>query len=138
MISAFEAVPAGRPDAILIALAPVFGSFTSCAAWRIPRGLNWVSDRSRCETCSVALAIRDLVPIVSFIVLRGRCRHCGERITPAWTIVELACLGVAIGAVALLPGHRSWAAAALGWLLVFLAALAWTKRAASTPTSTAG
>ena len=108
---------------LLVACAPILGSFAGCAAWRIPRGMNWITGRSRCETCGAALGFRDLVPIVSFLALGGRCRHCGAGITPAWTAIELSFLAIAAAAALALPGGGAWAAAAPAWLLVFLFAL---------------
>ena len=76
-----------------------------------------------CETCAAALTLRDLVPIVSYLSLGGRCRHCGAGITPAWTAVELSFLAIAVAAALALPGGWAWAGAAPAWTLVFLVAL---------------
>jgi len=57
-------------------------------AWRLPRGESIVRPRSRCPHCSARIAARDNVPLVSFAVLRGRCRTCGERIARRYPAVE--------------------------------------------------
>ena len=90
--------------------------------------MNWVSGRSMCENCRSILGIRDLVPIISFLALRGRCRHCGAKIQKAWLVVEVAALAVAAISVLLLPVGWAWAAAMTGWVLIFVATFAWVKR----------
>lgn len=67
----------------------VVGSFVNVLIYRIPRKLNWVSGRSACPACSKQLKIIDLIPVVSYIVLRGKCRYCGAKIPFRYTIVEL-------------------------------------------------
>lgn len=66
------------------------GSFLNVVAWRLPRGESIVRPRSRCPHCSARIAARDNVPLVSFAVLRGRCRACGERIAWRYPAVEAA------------------------------------------------
>jgi leader peptidase (prepilin peptidase)/N-methyltransferase len=98
----------------------VAGSFVSVVAHRIPRGESIVGPRSRCPQCGHRVAAYDNVPIVSWVLLRGRCRSCGERISPAYPIVELA-LGAAFLATALVFRGQP-AELALG--LVFVTMLA--------------
>ncbi len=75
------------------AVAAVFGaalgSFLNCAAWRIARGEPFVRGRSRCPACSHTLAARDLVPVFSWLILRGRCRYCGEKVSARYPLTEL-------------------------------------------------
>lgn len=82
-----------------------------------------VHGRSACDECGRTLRPIDLVPLVSFVMLRGRCRDCGERIDPLHWRVELA--GVAVGAVAggVAPGLEGVAGAVFAWLLLALAVL---------------
>ncbi len=70
-------------------LGAVFGSFLNCAAWRIARGESFWTGRSRCPECGHTLGVPDLVPVLSWLVLRGRCRHCGKRIPARYLAVEL-------------------------------------------------
>jgi leader peptidase (prepilin peptidase) / N-methyltransferase len=56
---------------------------------RLPRGESLVHPRSRCPGCGTQIAGYDNVPIVSWLALRGRCRHCGEPISPRYPAVEL-------------------------------------------------
>lgn len=98
------------------------GSFVATLALRVPedwRGL-W-RGRSACPRCGAALASADLVPVVSYLALRGRCRRCGGRIAPYYPLVE-AGAGLA-GAVAFLwlPPVQAVLAAVLGWWLLALA-----------------
>jgi leader peptidase (prepilin peptidase) / N-methyltransferase len=56
---------------------------------RLPRGESLVHPRSRCPSCETQIAGYDNIPIVSWLLLRGRCRHCGARISPRYPAVEL-------------------------------------------------
>ena len=67
----------------------VLGSFLNVVIHRLPRGESLVHPRSRCPACATQIAGYDNVPIVSWLVLRGRCRHCGEPISPRYPLVEL-------------------------------------------------
>ena len=71
-------------------LGAVFGSFLNCAAWRIAHGESFLKGRSRCPTCGHALGLPDLIPIFSWVFLRGRCRHCGTKISVRYPLTELA------------------------------------------------
>jgi leader peptidase (prepilin peptidase)/N-methyltransferase len=70
---------------------------------RLPRGESLVHPRSRCPSCKTQIAGYDNVPIVSWLVLRGRCRHCGASISPRYPAVELI-TAVAFAAVILVRG----------------------------------
>lgn len=107
----------------LVAVSPIIGSFLAAAAHRLPddvRGL--LVGRSRCDHCLQPLALRDLVPVLSWIALRGRCRSCGGTIDPAHPVIELAAIGIALmalaGDAALMPGT-----CLLGWGLLLLGAI---------------
>ncbi|MDN5346864.1 MAG: leader peptidase (prepilin peptidase) / N-methyltransferase [Clostridia bacterium] len=65
------------------------GSFLNVVIYRLPRGETVVSGRSRCPACGRVLAWYDLFPVLSYLVLRGRCRYCGAQISPRYLIVEL-------------------------------------------------
>jgi leader peptidase (prepilin peptidase) / N-methyltransferase len=65
------------------------GSFLNVVIHRLPRGESLVHPRSRCPSCGTQIAEYDNVPIVSWLVLRGRCRHCGAPISPRYPLVEL-------------------------------------------------
>lgn len=70
-------------------LGVAIGSFLNVVIHRVPRGVSVVSPRSRCPGCATEIAPRDNVPVVSWLVLRGRCRHCGVPISARYPLVEL-------------------------------------------------
>lgn len=102
---------------ILGVLGLVVGSFLNVVAWRVPRGESVVSPPSACPACGHRIRSWDNIPVVSWLVLRGRCRDCGAAISPRYLVVELV-TGVAFAAVTFWAG-ASWALPAL----LFLAAL---------------
>ncbi len=75
---------------VAVILGAVFGSFLNCAAWRIAHGESFLRGRSRCPSCGHELGGRDLVPILSWVFQRGRCRYCGVKISVRYPLTELA------------------------------------------------
>lgn len=67
----------------------VVGSFLNVLIYRLPRGLSIVKPRSHCPNCKTELGAKDLVPLLSFLWQRGRCRYCGARISWRYFWVEL-------------------------------------------------
>src|SRR5919197_406710 len=67
----------------------VLGSFLNVVAWRVPRGESIVRPRSSCPQCKAQIAGYDNVPVISWLLLRGRCRHCSVRIPIRYPAVEL-------------------------------------------------
>lgn len=65
------------------------GSFVNVLIYRMPLGLNFIKGRSFCPSCSHQLRACDLVPVLSYIFLRGRCRYCGEKISVSYPLVEM-------------------------------------------------
>jgi len=68
----------------------IAGSFVTVVGHRVPRGESVVGPRSRCTTCGGQIAAYDNVPVVSWALLRGRSRCCGEQISPRYPLTELA------------------------------------------------
>lgn len=66
-----------------------FGSFLNVCIYRLPRGQSVVSPRSACPSCDAPIAAYDNIPVLSWMVLGGRCRRCKARITPRYAAVEL-------------------------------------------------
>lgn len=118
------------------------GSFLNVVIWRLPRGRSIVHGGSACPQCGNAIAARDNVPVLSWLWLRGRCRHCQHPIAAQYPLVELAIAAVfvVVTAVYLWPpraelkeawgsvGVRQWAedrwfqtALAIHWLCLLFA-----------------
>lgn len=76
----------------------VLGSFASAMSHRIPDGRSWVRARSACPRCGHVLGVGDLVPVFSWLFLRGRCRYCRASIGVRYPLIELSsallCLGI--------------------------------------------
>ena len=66
------------------------GSFLNCAAWRITHGESFLSGRSHCPSCGHALGLIDLIPVFGWIILKGRCRYCKEKIPVRYLLTEIA------------------------------------------------
>jgi len=67
----------------------VFGSFANVVIWRFPRGESLSHPDSHCPVCETPIIWRDNIPVLSWLLLRGKCRACGVRISPRYPIVEL-------------------------------------------------
>lgn len=78
------------PGAFVFVLGAVIGSFLNVCIYRIPAGESVVRPASRCPACGQELSWFDLIPILSFLFLRGRCRYCGARISWQYPAVEAA------------------------------------------------
>lgn len=109
----------------LIVVAPFIGSFLAVVALRWGQARGAVRGRSACDACGATLAPLDLVPLVSFVGLRGRCRHCGAAIDPTHVALELGALTVVVWAAFVTSGWILVASCALGWTLLTLAAIDW-------------
>jgi len=66
------------------------GSFLNCIIYRLEKNESFLKGRSYCPHCKHILAWQDLIPILSFLILRGKCRYCGKRISLQYPLVELA------------------------------------------------
>ncbi|GAA4625072.1 leader peptidase (prepilin peptidase)/N-methyltransferase [Cellulomonas oligotrophica] len=101
---------------LLVTLAGVLGllvgSFLNVVVWRVPRGESVVAPPSACPACGARIRPYDNVPVVSWLVLRGRCRDCAAPISARYPAVELL-TGVAFAAVAWWSGPGWWTPALL-------------------------
>ena len=88
------------PTPLLLVLAAVLGlsvgSFLNVCIYRLPRGESLASPPSRCPRCGKPLAWYDNVPVLSWLVLRARCRQCGEPISIQYPIVEMVTAATAV------------------------------------------
>jgi leader peptidase (prepilin peptidase) / N-methyltransferase len=98
-------------------LGAVFGSFLNVVAYRLPRRESLVHPASRCPRCGVPVKPWDNVPVLSWLILRGRCRSCSEPISPRYPLVEALTAALCAGAVLV---HESASAIALSVALILI------------------
>ena len=79
----------GPTDIIVFFIGLVFGSFGGMLSSRVPRQVA-PTGRSQCPNCKTVLSPWELIPVVSFLIQKGRCKHCGERISGGYILVELS------------------------------------------------
>jgi leader peptidase (prepilin peptidase) / N-methyltransferase len=106
-----------------VLVAPFIGSFLGVLVTRLPAGRPVVSGRSACDHCGHVLGPADLIPIASWLALRGRCRYCSAKITLFPLFIEVGALLVAVWAASVSDGLALWASCVLGWVLLTLAAI---------------
>jgi leader peptidase (prepilin peptidase) / N-methyltransferase len=107
--------------AVLLAgcLGAAIGSFLNVVVWRLPRGESVVAPRSSCPQCATPIRARDNVPVLSWALLRGRCRDCKAAISPRYPVIEALTALLCVAVVVVLgPGTQAWLALALVLLLV--------------------
>lgn len=99
-------------------LGLMIGSFLNVLIYRLPLGQSVVVGRSKCTRCKNTIAWYDNIPVLSYLILGGKCRRCGERISARYPVVELCtgCLGV-------LAGWRYGITLEAMWVFIFLAVL---------------
>jgi leader peptidase (prepilin peptidase)/N-methyltransferase len=112
---------AGPAEWSLLLAAPFIGSFLGVIVRRLPDGLPIAWSRSHCDWCGVRLRPRDLVPIVSWLASKGRCRSCGHSLSWFYPGIELASTAVALVAALVNGGQGAWLDCLLGWWLLTLA-----------------
>lgn len=112
-----DALPFGTGVVLAALLGLIFGSFIATLVLRWPAGRS-VLGRSRCDGCDRALAPREMLPLLSALLARGRCRTCGATIDRFHGRVELASGASGALALALMPGTAGWLWALFGWLLL--------------------
>src|SRR5688500_14227866 len=99
-------------------LGLIVGSFLHVVSYRVPRGESAVRPRSRCPGCTTEISAVDNVPLISWLILRGKCRHCKAPISWRYPATELA-----TAALFSLAALRFGAGAALPAFLTLFAAL---------------
>lgn len=107
---------------IALPLGLAIGSFMTVAIHRLPAKESVVRPRSRCPRCGVEIRSRDNVPVISWLLLRGRCRSCGNPISPVYPLTEVLTAALVVGAV--LRFDRPWVGALVAGLLSLMPALA--------------
>ncbi|MGZ6004595.1 MAG: prepilin peptidase [Candidatus Saccharimonadales bacterium] len=94
---------------ILIILGLCAGSFVNAFVWRLHKRKDWVNERSVCVHCGHQLAANDLIPVLSWLWLRGKCRYCHKPISAQYPLVELLMTALFAGSYAYWPlifNHR--------------------------------
>jgi leader peptidase (prepilin peptidase)/N-methyltransferase len=109
--------------ALAFILGAAIGSFLATILIRWPQGRSVVAGRSACDKCGRILEARDLVPILSWSLARGRCRTCGARIDRRHLAAEAGAAIVGITAILAHPLPLAGVTAILGWWLFLLAAM---------------
>lgn len=104
-------------------LGLIFGSFLAALVMRWPERRSVLSGRSCCDQCGRTLRAADLVPVLSALASRGRCRGCGGRIDPVHMRMELGCAAIGAGAMLAAPLPQALGWMLLGWGLLVLAVL---------------
>jgi leader peptidase (prepilin peptidase)/N-methyltransferase len=105
--------------AFVAAPALALGSFLNVVAHRVPERRSLVRPRSACGSCGHEIAARDNIPVLSYLLLRGRCRHCSASISPLYPLVEALTAALAVACVASF-GLTAEAALAFGFCAVLV------------------
>lgn len=109
-----------------VLISPFIGSFLGLAAVRMPLGERVVLGRSRCRVCANTLTFQDLIPIVSWVASRGRCRHCRARYAVFYPAMEISALTIAAWGAIVVPTSLVFAGTCVfGWTLLVLAVIDW-------------
>ncbi len=110
----------------LVLVGSCLGSFANVLVYRLPRNLSIVGPRSFCPRCEVPVAWYDNIPVVSWLVLRGRCRHCGLPIPVRYPLLEVAgALCFSLGMMRFGWTVHGLAAGMLLLLLLIIAVIDW-------------
>ena len=117
-----DALPVGMGIALAALVGLILGSFIATLVLRWPAGRS-VLGRSQCDACGRPLGVLDLVPLLSFLAARGRCRTCSAPIDRFHSLVEAGAALIGAVSLALMPGTAGWLWALFGWLLLPLALL---------------
>lgn len=119
-----QPVPILVPIAVAGLLGLIVGSFANVVIWRLPRGESLVFPPSHCPTCGHRLRAYDLIPVLSWLLLRGRCRYCRQPISRFYPLVE----GITGGTFAALVAVHgpTWRAAGYALFAVILITAAGT------------
>lgn len=74
---------------LLFMIGTLFGSFYTLAVYRIPKRQDIIHTHSYCPNCNHKLGFLDLIPILSYLFLKGKCRYCKQKIRPRYLILEI-------------------------------------------------
>jgi len=105
---------------VVVAPALALGSFLNVVVARVPARRSLLRPPSSCGSCSTEILWRDNVPLLSYVLLRGRCRHCDARISPVYPVVE-AVTAILVVACFAVYGLTAYAVLAAGFCAVLVA-----------------
>lgn len=114
-------LPASFDLLVLPVVGLIVGSFVGLVSLRLPVGEPIIVGRSRCGQCRRPLLPPDLVPVLSYLMMGGRCRRCRSPIPLRYPLIELACAGIGLWAALQLDGPMAVVTAVLGWWLLLIA-----------------
>jgi leader peptidase (prepilin peptidase) / N-methyltransferase len=106
------------------AVGAAIGSFLNVCVYRLPEGMSVVTPGSRCPECGSAIAWHDNIPVVGWILLRGRCRRCSSSISAQYPLIELAVAAIWLAAAA--RHGFSWQALSVAVFFTLLLGIALT------------
>jgi len=109
---------------LLLLFGLAFGSFGSVLVTRVPKGKN-IGGRSKCPGCKTQIQNRDLIPVVSYLLLRGKCRNCKRKISLRYPLLELGSAAVIV-LPSILEGYIDPFTVTLGltlWIFLLLAVI---------------
>jgi len=119
---------------VLACLGLIFGSFVQALTWRLRNNKDWVKARSQCESCGHELSILDLIPLFSWLTLKGRCRYCKGPIHWSAPLMELIlgfvfAISYALWPITLAGGQwllfATWLGTSVGLLALAIYDLRW-------------
>ncbi|HCC22494.1 hypothetical protein A2480_04490 [Candidatus Uhrbacteria bacterium RIFOXYC2_FULL_47_19] len=100
-------------------LGTAVGSFLNVVVWRLKTKKSFVRGRSHCPHCGHTLTTFDLIPLVSYLLLRGHCRHCSASISPSYFLIEVVVGFLFLLAVpGSLNGVLDWSNLLLNWFII--------------------
>jgi leader peptidase (prepilin peptidase)/N-methyltransferase len=105
--------------AFVLAPALAVGSFLNVVVARVPERRSLLRPPSSCGGCGTEILWRDNIPVVSYVLLRGRCRHCAARISPLYPIVEVTTAALLVACFAVF-GLTAWATLAAAFCAVLV------------------
>lgn len=108
---------------VLLVAAPFIGSFLSVLVLRLPLEEDVVFSRSHCRSCQHPLSARDLIPIASWVIARGKCRHCGAQVDALYPLMEIASVLVVLWAAFVVNAEAMVVTVIFGWVLLALAVM---------------
>lgn len=117
------ALPLWYQLVLIVILGAIWGSFVTALCSRWLRGQSVAEGRSHCDACHATLHMADLIPLLSYALLRGKCRYCSAPIGQTAVYIELVSVTIGLFAILAVPEGQVVATALFGWLLLPLAIL---------------